>query len=415
MENNRGQQSVEVKPRFFYGYIILILSFAISLIIFGIYFSIGIFLKPMLNEFGWTRTMVSGSVSVSWLVSGVLGIVMGGLNDRVGPRFVVLICGLSFGIGCLLMSQISTIWHIYLFYGILIGAGTSLPIPLMSTLSRWFVKRRTIITGIYLLGSGIGGILVPPLASWLTLNYDWRLSYIIMGGLLILVILTTSHFLKRDPSQMHQLPDGNTIVIEKETRAAIMGISLKEAITTRQFWLIFTGFFCFSLAMNTINVHLVPHVTDLGIPAAVAATVLVILNAAGILGRIGLGSLGDKFGNKRLFMLTLFLLAISFAGFIFTRELLWLCLFVVLFGLAAGSGITQQSPLVAGIFGLRSHGLIFGFVCLGHTMGAAIGTTLAGYLFDQTGSYLSTFITCGAASVIGLILILCLPHGKKSV
>lgn len=317
MGNNTGQQSVDAKPRFFYGYIILVISFTISLIIFGIYFSIGIFFKPMLNEFGWTRTIISGPVSISWLVSGLLGIVMGGLNDRFGPRVVVLVCGLSFGIGCLLMSQISTIWHIYLYYGVLIGAGTSLPIPLMSTLSRWFNKRRTIMTGIYLLGSGIGGILVPPLANWLTLNYDWRLSYVIFGGVLIIVVLTTSQFLKRDPSQVHQVPDGKTDLMEEETRAAIAGLSLKEAITTRRFWLIFTGFLCFSLSMNTINLHLVPHITDLGISATVAATVLVILNGAGILGRIGLGSLGDKFGNKRLFVFTLFLLAISFVGFMF--------------------------------------------------------------------------------------------------
>lgn len=271
------------------------------------------------------------------------------------------------------------------------------------------------MTGIYLLGSGIGGILVPPLANWLTLNYDWRLSYVIFGGVLIIVVLTTSQFLKRDPSQVHQVPDGKTDLMEEETRAAIAGLSLKEAITTRRFWLIFTGFLCFSLSMNTINLHLVPHITDLGISATVAATVLVILNGAGILGRIGLGSLGDKFGNKRLFVFTLFLLAISFVGFMFIKELLWLCLFVVLFGLASGSGITQQSPLVAGMFGLRSHGLIFGFVCLGHTIGAAIGTTLGGYLFDQTGSYQSTFITCCAASVIGLILILGLTPKKKSI
>ncbi len=415
MSNTTEQQSVDIKPRFFYGYIILIISLIISLIIFGTYFSIGIFFKPMLNEFGWTRTIISGPVSISWLVSGLLGIVMGGLNDRFGPRVVVLGCGLSFGIGCLLMSQISTIWQIYLYYGVLIGAGTSLPIPLMSTLSRWFNKRRTIITGIYLLGSGIGGILVPPIANWLTLNYDWRLAYIIFGGILIVVVLTTSQFLKRDPSQVHQLPDGKTNAMAEKTGAVIAGLSFKEAITTRQFWLIFTGFLCFSLGMNTLNVHLVPHVTDLGISATVAATVLVILNGAGILGRIGLGSLGDKLGNKRLFVFTLFLLALSFAGFMFAKELLWLCLFVVLFGLASGSGITQQSPLVASIFGLSSHGLIFGFVCLGHTIGAAIGTTLAGYLFDQTGSYQSAFITCGVASIIGLLLIISLMPIKKSV
>jgi MFS family permease len=154
MNNSEIRQSNGVKPRLFYGYTILTACLIINMCILGIYFSVGVFFKPMLSDFGWSRAITSGPISLSWVIGGVLGITVGGLNDRFGPRIVVMICGILFGSGCLLMSQINDTWQIYLYYGVLIGAGSCMPIPLLSTVSRWFIKRRTMMTGLLLMGSG---------------------------------------------------------------------------------------------------------------------------------------------------------------------------------------------------------------------------------------------------------------------
>ncbi len=406
MNKNETGRPAKVKPRFFYGYTVLLACLVINLCAMGMFFSVGVFFKPMLNDFGWSRAITSGPISLSWLVSGLLGITMGGLNDRLGPRKVVMFCGLLFGAGCLLMSQINSTWQIYLYYGVLIGAGSSLPIPLMSTVSRWFVKRRTVMTGILLLGSGVGGLIVPPLANWLILNHGWRMSYVILGSILLVVVLIAAQFLKRDPSQINQVPYGANEAVEDKSRANTRGLSLKEALNTRQFWLIFALFFCFSGGVNTVVVHLVPHITDLGISPTVAATFLVTLNAAGIIGRVGLGGLGDRLGNKRLFLTTFILLIVGFSGLVFIKDLWLFYPFVIIYGLGYGCGLTQESPIVANMFGLSSHGLVFGVASLGHTMGAAAGTLLGGYLYDISGSYQLTFIICVIGSVIGLALVL---------
>jgi MFS family permease len=416
MNNNITSASPGVKPRFFYGYTVLIACLIINMCIWGVFFSVGLFFKPMLNDFEWSRAVTSGPISLSWVISGVLGITVGALNDRFGPRLVVMICGLLFGAGCMLMSQIGNSWQMYLYYGVLIGAGLSLPVPIMSTISRWFIKRRTTMTGVLMLGSGVGGLFMPPVANWLISNHGWRTSYIILGGILLAVILVASQFLKRDPSQVNQVPYGADEPAEEKSRANVTGLSLREALNTRQFWLIFVLFFCFSMSVNTLMLHLAPHVTDLGISATVAAAILATTNAAGIVGRIGLGGLGDRLGNKRLLVITFILLAVTFAGFTVISELWLLYLFVIIFGLGYGAGLTQESPIVANLFGLSAHGLILGVASFGHTMGAAVGILFGGYFYDISGSYQLTFIICGAASVIGLALVLSLtPIRKKDL
>jgi MFS family permease len=399
-------------PGYFYGYRVLTACVIINFCIWGLFFSIGVFFKPMLEEFGWSRAITSGPISLSWVMSGTLGIVLGALNDRTGPRLVVTICGFLFGAGCLLMSQIHAPWQMYLYYGVLIGAGLSLPIPIMSTISRWFVKRRTIMTGVLMLGSGIGGLTIPLLANWMILDHGWRFSFVVLGGTFLVIILVASQFLKRDPSQVNQSPYGADETAGQKSSANTRGLRLREALSTPQFWLIFVLFFCFSLSVNTLMVHLVPHVTDLGISATIAAAILVTSNGAGIVGRIGLGGLGDRLGNRRLFMITFVLLIVSFGGLLFISQVWLLFLIVVVFGLGYGAGLTQESPIVAGMFGLLSHGLILGAASLGHTLGAAAGTLLAGYLYDISESYQLTFIICGICCVLGLVLVMALKPLK---
>jgi predicted MFS family arabinose efflux permease len=246
------------------------------------------------------------------------------------------------------------------------------------------------------------------------LTYGWRISYIVLGGVLLVIIIVSAQFLKRDPSKINQLPFGADEAKEEKSMVNARGLSFMEALSSLQFWLIFVIFFCFSMSANTLMVHLVPHVTDLGISPTVAATTLVTLDAASLVGSVGLGGLGDRLGNKRLFLMTFILLALALGGLIFIRQLWLLYLIVTVFGLGYGAGLTQESPIVANMFGLRSHGLIFGVVSVGHTMGAAVGTFLAGYFYDITGGYQLTFLICGVTSVIGLVLVLVVRPVKSA-
>lgn len=127
-----------------------------------------------------------------------MAIVMGRLNDRLGPRIVLTICGFFAGIGYLLISQISEIWQLYLFYAIIVGVGVGgFFVPLTSTLARWFVKKRTFMTGIVLLGASFGVIIIPTIATWLIVKFGWRLGYTVMGVVNLIVIVLTAQLLKK--------------------------------------------------------------------------------------------------------------------------------------------------------------------------------------------------------------------------
>ncbi|MCK4961003.1 MAG: MFS transporter, partial [Anaerolineales bacterium] len=333
----------------------------------------GVFFKPMLTEFGWTRAMTSGAFSLSMMIYGVLGIVVGGLNDRFGPRVVLTLCGLLLGLGYLLMSQVSALWQMYLFYGVIIGTGMSgVWVPQLSTVARWFVGRRTLMTGIVLAGVSLGQLIGPPVTTRLIAVYDWRLSYIMLGGAVLLVVLF-AQFLRRDPTQMGQLPYGADEGKQPELTSDTPSFSLREAAYTAQFWVAFSIFFCFGFALFAIVVHIVPHAIELGISATSAANILATMGGGRILGNYVLGNFADRIGNRQIFIIGFILMSASLLWLVPAKEAWMLYLFAVVFGIAYGGCAVAESPLVAGLFGLSSHGLILGVLVLGFSIGAAIG------------------------------------------
>jgi len=178
--------------------------------------------------------MTSGAFSLSWIVYGLLGIIMGRLTDRLGPRIVLTFCGSLVGLGYLLMSQITAVWQLYLFYGVIIGTGMcGCFVPLTVTTARWFVKRRTMMSGIVLSGMGIGTLIMSPVTNWLISTYDWRQSYTILGSVILVLVILAAQLLRRDPAQTRQVPYGENAVEEQGLGAS--DLSLREAMYTGQF------------------------------------------------------------------------------------------------------------------------------------------------------------------------------------
>jgi len=404
MASREVRRFSKAEPRFFYGYIVVIAAFFILVLMFGILSTFGIFFKPMLTAFGWTRAVLSGAFLLFWIVEGLLKIVVGRVNDRLGSRIVLTVCGSIFGLGYLLMSQISTLWQLYLLYGVLVAAGISGTfVPLASTVARWFVKRRGMMTGVVVAGIGVGGLIAPPAANWLISIYGWRVSYIILGSIAWVVVVLVAQLLRRDPTQVGQMPYGEN---KKETglKGDTEAFSLKGAASSTQFWLISSMFLCLGFCMYVISVHIAPHAIDLGFSAASAANILAAVAGAGVIGRVVLGSAVDRIGNRQVFVIGFVLMAAALFWLVPATEAWPLYLFAAVFGFASGGCIMSESPLVAGLFGLRSHGLILGVTTIGYSIGAGVGPFLAGYIFDVTNSYHVIFLVCAAISVIGLIL-----------
>jgi len=309
------------------------------------------------------------------------------------------------GLGYLLMSQLSAVWQLYLFYGVIIGTGMGgTRVPLLSTAARWFVKRRSMMTGIILTGIGIGRLVGPPVANWLISTYDWRVAYIVLGGVTLLVVISAAQFLKRDPARMGQMPYGENEEVKQEPGTETLGFTLREAACTRQFWLVFTMLFCVGFCLFTITVHIVSNATDLGISAASAASILAVIGGASIAGNVILGGAADRIGNRQVYIIGFILMSAALFWLVLAREMWMFYLFAVVLGFARGGMATSDSPLVAGLFGLNSHGLILGVTSLGFTMGAALGPFLAGSIFDASGSYQTAFLLSAAISIVGIVI-----------
>jgi len=403
----------EAGPTFFYGYVVVAAAWAILMVVFGVHYAFGVFLKPMLAEFGWGRGITSGAYSLSWLIQGPSAILMGRMNDRYGPRVVLSLCGILLTLGFLLTTRVSAGWHLYLSYGVLIGIATSgFYVPITSTIAKWFIARRSTMTGIAVSGIGLGTFLLSPVANYLISAYDWRSSYIILGIFVFVVIVLAAQFLRRDPAQIGQRPYGYDETVARPLPGESWGHSLREAFLAREFWYLFGMFFCFGFAVLSIMVHIAPYATDLGKSPVTAANFVASIGISSIVGKILLGSLGDKIGNRAIFIICFSLMAVSLFWLVPVKETAFLFIFAIAFGLAYGGNATSQSPFVAKLFGLRSHGLILGTVNNGFTIGATLGPVVTGVLFDFTGAYRTAFFVIAALAVIGLIISISLGQPK---
>jgi MFS family permease len=407
MAGSHGSATTSRSPGggFFYGYVVAAAAAFIMVLVFSVHYSFGVFFLPLLNEFGWTRAMTAGAFSLVWIAQGLLAIVMGGLNDRFGPRLVLTICGALIGTGYLLMSQVGAVWHLYLFYGVIVGAGLGGTfVPLTSTTARWFVARRGLMTGLVTAGVGIGALVGPPITSSLISGYDWRGSYFILGSVVLVGVTLASQLLRKDPAEMGTIPYGADGRVQTSSRSTTHGLALNQALHTRQFWIMVIAFLCYGFSLSAILLHLAPHAADLGISATSAANLIAMIGAASVVGKVWLGSATDRIGNKNVYLIGFALLAASLFGLVPLTQLSTLYLFAMVFGLAYGALAAAHSPLVAWLFGIRQHGLIFGVSFNGWTTGCALGPIFAGYVFDSTGSYQLAFLVCGLLSVVGLVL-----------
>ena len=380
-----------------YRYLILIACFLIMVIAYGSQASFGVFFKPMLTEFGWSRAETSGPFALYMLVSGILSFVSGSLSDKFGARKVVTAGGIIIGLGYLLTSRITGLWQLYLFYGVIVASGVSaMYVPPVSLLARWFTKRRGLMSGIGISGIGFGIGIIPVLASYIIEVSDWRTAILIVGSICLVSLVVIAQFLKPSPETLHppEIKAGTKGKIPSGSRS----LSLRQAAVTRQFWLIFCAWIFYGFFFQVGIVHIVPYATDLGMAATAAATVLTTIGLVGTVGRMGLGFVGDRAGHRITIWISFALIGLGFLGLAASNSIWMLYVFAVIFGSLSGIGVLIV-PMLAEYYGFKELGAISGAVVLANCVGGAISPPLAGRIFDITGEYFVAFLICG---ILGL-------------
>jgi MFS family permease len=404
-----------MKKSFFYGYAIVFVCFLLQIFLVGPRNSFGVFIKPITEEFDWSRALVSGAFSLSTIMLGLSSVFMGAFNDRVGPRIVTTICGVMVGSGMMLMFFVHSAWQLYLFYSVLLGLGMGgVLAPLVSTINRWFVTRRNIMLGLLMAGGGLGGIIGPLLITRLIYTYDWRTAFLYVGIAVFIVIILLAQFLKRAPSQVGQTPYQKGNEARRKELADVVELSLKQALRTWKFWLFSIMMFCAGFCVLTITVHIVPLATDRGISATSAAVILSVMNLAMTFGSLIIGLIADRIGSQRMLLICQCLFLVVFMFLLPVNSAWVLGTFAVILSFSGGGIGVLEGTIIAELFGLKSNGVILGVNFFIFTIGCSTGAFIAGSVFDSTGNYQWAFLLCGALVVVALIFAIFLNRATKT-
>jgi MFS family permease len=368
--------------------------------VIGLLFSYGLFFRPLEEAFGWSRTLLSTASALSVLVMGLGAIPAGRLNDRYGPRRVLAVSGVLYGIGYTLLARVNAPWQLFVLLGTLIGIGLSThDVVTLSTVARWFEHKRGIMTGVVKTGTALGQVTVPLVAAFLLERLGFRPALVVLGTAAAALLLIAALLMRHPPA----LATAGTV-------PARAGLSFAEARRGRVFWTLCAVQFTFFPALMTVPLHIAVHGMDLGLSAPRAAVLLSVIGASSIAGRLTVGGLVDRIGGRTALVLCFALLAASLSALTLTKTPGPLYGVVAVYGFAHGGFFTVVSPTVATYFGMRAHGAIFGTVLFSGTVGGSIAPILAGYAYDVSGSYQIAFAGLVGLSLTGLMLVLTLPR-----
>jgi len=359
----------------------IIAASALLAINFGFRSSLGLFLKPISESFGYGREIFAFSLALQNLFWGLFQPLAGAIADKYGTAKVIILGSMLYALGLYITGTADGFIDLHLGAGILIGMGISgtglgVVLPAMARMVR--PEKRAFALGIGTAAGSAGQFLLIPVAREFLVTYGWQLALVIMAIGSLSMILFTPVF--KDDKKTDTKTDGAS---EQNLREA-----LKEASKHFHYWLLIAGFFVCGFQLAFITVHMPAYLADKGFDSSVAAISLSIIGLCNIVGSLTAGHLSGIYSKKwilafiygaRSIVIVLFLVfpisLFSVYAFSFATGFLWL------------ATVPPTSGLVAQMFGLKYMGTLYGIVFLNHQIGSFTGVWLGGYLFDTTGSY----------------------------
>ena len=367
--------------------------------------SYGAYVVLLREEFGWSAALVAGAFAMTRIESGILGPLQGWLTDRYGPRVILGIGTVIFGVGFMLFSQVESLLAFYLTFA-LIALGSSLGgfATVMVAIVNWFNRHRAKAVAVSQIGFSLGGLCVPLVILSLE-AFGWRATAFYSGVIVIVVGLPLTMLVRHRPGDYGDVMDGGGVpdgADGKPLLAAGPDFTARQAMGTAAFWLVSVGHASALLTVSSVMVHLVPHLTaGLNYSLANAGLVVSLMTVFQMAGQIGGGFLGDRF-NKRLICVICMLSHMAALLLLAHADSWWMVvMFAVLHGLAWGVRGPQMVALRADYFGVSSFGTIMGFSSLIVMLGMSIGPIFAGYLYDIQGSYTVAFTVMGLSAMAG--------------
>jgi MFS family permease len=403
--------------RVFYGWWVVFAFSFMTLTSTGIRHAVGPFLKPIVADLGLDRASFSLVIAVSLFLYGVFGLLVGWALDRFGARATASVGTLLLVLSLVLTALVRNVWEFAAVYGVLLPLGLAVTGPVMASgvVARWFNRRRG--TALSFLGSAsmTGMSLLVPLVTWLILAYGWRTAYMLIALGVLAGMLPLSLWVIRDsPESMRLAPDG--AAPEPTTAGAPARVSAVTAMQTLAFWQLAGSFFTCGFSMSLLSAHGIPMLTDHGYTPMFASWAFGVLGGSSVGCTVMLGALSDRFGRRPVLAAIYAGRVAIFAGFFLIRDNPAAILAVAVLGgiTMAGTG-SMTSALTADIWGRFSVSPVLGVIFLVHQTGSALGSSLAGYLFETTGGYGAAFTLACVFLMGAAVVALKIDTGSRRV
>lgn len=405
----------------FWGWYVVLGSFIIMVLTYGVRYSFGVFVKPMFVEYNWPMTAIQMGYSINLFTCAVACILTGWLLDRVIPRWVMIIGIVLTSIGLILAGQVKTPMGLYLSYGVLVGAGTAGCGMVVNSIavSKWFNRYRGLAIGISSMGIGVGTLLLAPLAGYIVINYGWRNGFVSIGILLLVVGFFVSFVFmgKSGPEQLGMLPDGDKPDGVADAVSTSKGNGKHPSITpivrSFRFWLLT---FCNVCAVMTVMMTFscqVDYAINKGINALDAAAVLGIIGITGSVGKLFFGWFCDRrWDAKYSASMGYAIMAAGLICLLNFETVSGLYVFALVYGFGYGSMAPVMPYLLSDRFGSQALGSAYGLMIFFATgLGGAAGPILGGYIYDITGSYAVGWkISIAALFIVSVVILALKPR-----
>ncbi len=408
-------------PRVFYGWYVLAASFVVLFLSNGGRSTIGVMVKPMEEEFGWSRGEISAAVFLNTAVYAAATIVTGRLYDRYGPKWVIALSTVFFSAGYALMATMHSLWQFLFYYGVLAAIGLSgITVPIFgSIIGHWFERRRGLAVSLAFAGSCLGQFFLVPLFSDVVLSTGWRTMSLWIAVLTLAINLPLAFgVIRGNPESLGLEPYGTTRPSEPDEgparRQPAEGLTLAEAMRTRSLWLFAVVMFICGAADFLILTHLVAMVTDYGVSPQTGANMLAWLGLLSMGGILLAGPAADTIGNKIpiaatfAFRIVLFAILFTYKG----PASFWV--FALGFGFTFLITAPLTPTLLAKLYGVIELGFISGFIVMAHTLGGGLWAYLGGVIFDSTGDYNLVLLVSAGMAVVGLVCTLLIREERHT-
>lgn len=365
----------------------------------GLHSSFGVFFVALLDHFNWSHGATAGVFSLVLVMDAVLSPVVGYLLDRFGTKKVACAGCLFLATGLFLSSTIQSLWQFYIFFGLIAAVGLTFTgmVPHVFLVSEWFTTNRAAAIGFVYAGTGAGILLLAPLSEWLLSKFGWARAFQTFAAVVLVLLLPVVLIFYR------RGPHSEMLRAKKESKPGDNQWTVKLALRSLQFWLLFVSRIFAAAGTTVIVTHQVAHVVDVGFSKMLAASVFGFAGITSSFGRVIFGFIADRLSKQSAYTLNILVTVIGVSALMFLRDPrhVWLLyVYVIFFGIGFGSRAVIFSALTADIFAGKGFGAILGYSSVAVGVGGALGSYLGGVFHDWTGSYLISF----ALSALVLVL-----------